>query len=182
MIWRHPYSCKECQAITRFSLRLCRLILHSHKFLSTPKSIMALIPLQCHDQHTCLSPPWSVSATSALFIIIFLAQCLIYKYSKMFSNDSYLDLLFKGKEGDEDGKEKQANLLCWMVTNLWLVCVWWHKPLLHPEGLESKQCFQCSGQQPWVGTSNPSPHLVRSASETTRPSSEATSRLLLATI
>ena len=39
-------------------------------------------------------------------------------------NDSYLHLLFKGKKGDKENKEKQANLLHWMVTNLWWVCVW----------------------------------------------------------
>ena len=38
-------------------------------------------------------------------------------------NDSYLHLLFKGKKGDKENKEKQANLLRWMVTNLWWVCV-----------------------------------------------------------
>ena len=39
------------------------------------------------------------------------------------SNDSYLHLLFKGKKGDIENKGKQANLLRWMVTNLWWVCV-----------------------------------------------------------
>ena len=39
------------------------------------------------------------------------------------SNDSYLHLLFKGKKGDIENMGKQANLLRWMVTNLWWVCV-----------------------------------------------------------
>ena len=95
MIWRNSYSCKECQVTNWFSLCLQRLFLHSREFWPTPPiphahHTIALIPLQCHECFTCLSHPWPVSTTPALFTITSPAPspCLMYnKYSKTLSND-----------------------------------------------------------------------------------------------